>query len=57
MSLAVFDVSKSVDPVTGEATMPVYKPLPGTVRCSHALLCIELVLIIFVLVHQSSNAL
>jgi hypothetical protein len=33
MSLAVFDVLKSVDLASGEVITPVYNPLPGTVRC------------------------
>ena len=32
MSVAVFDVSKSVDPASGEVITPEYQPLPGTVR-------------------------
>lgn len=31
MSLAVFDISKYVDPATGKGIAPEYKPLPGTV--------------------------
>jgi len=34
MCLAVFDISKYVDPTTGEAVTPVYQPLPGIVRFS-----------------------
>jgi hypothetical protein len=33
MSLAVFDVSKFVDPATGKEIGAEYIPLPGTVRC------------------------
>ena len=36
MSLAVFDVSKSVDPASGEVITPVYTPLPGTLRYHYA---------------------
>ena len=32
MFLAVFNVSKSIDPASGEEITPVYEPLPGTVR-------------------------
>jgi len=31
MSLAVFNVSKAVDEITGEVITPVYRPLSGTV--------------------------
>jgi cytochrome P450 len=37
MSLAVFNVSKSIDPETGKEIEPAYIPLPGTVRCGKIL--------------------
>lgn len=32
MSLAVFNVSKAIDSITGEVITPVYRPLSGTIR-------------------------